>query len=96
MKVEVSKKNRKCQELYFLFLGFGSSAGCSSKAGYSHSPPKIYQWIGTYMQTMGSPGKLLCNTLGKHKTTWIAPNEKQIVSGQKYKVRWVSNNDFIS
>lgn len=67
-------------------VSFGASTGCSSKAGYSHSPPKIYQWIGTYMQTMGSPGKLLCNTLGKHQTTWISPNEKQIVSGQKYKI----------
>ena len=84
-------EKRKCLTIKFtnyFHLGFGGSTGCSSKSltGYSHSPPKIYQWIGTYMQTMGSPGKLLCNTQGKHKTTWVAPNEKQIVSGQKYKV----------
>ena len=67
--------------------GFGASAGCTSKAlGGSHSPPKIEQWIGTYMQTMGSPGLLLCSTQGKHKTVWVGPNEKQIVSGSKYKV----------
>lgn len=68
-------------------VSFGASAGCSSKAlGGSHSPPKIEQWIGTYMQTMGSPGLLLCSTQGKHKTVWVGPNEKQIVSGSKYKV----------
>jgi hypothetical protein len=38
------------------------------------------------MQTMGSPGVLLCRTQGKHKTVWVGPSEKQIVSGPKYKV----------
>lgn len=70
--------------------------GCVPRhlAKHDKGAPKIYQWMGTYLQTIGSNAHLICRAEGGHKTVWVDPageviqgdhNDKYSVGGLKKK-----------
>ena len=73
-----------------MFIGFADT-GCVPRHVHAVdiSPPVITQWMGTYMQAMGSDAHLICRADGEHTTGWIAPDMEVITEdNDKYQVRY--------
>ncbi len=60
---------------------------------FSSSPPSIYQWMGTYLQLIGTDAHLVCRAEGQHRTQWRGPLGQVVESGDKYRV--LANGDLI-
>eukprot|EP00095_Tigriopus_kingsejongensis_P011680 maker-scaffold59_size442576-snap-gene-3.31 protein:Tk11680 transcript:maker-scaffold59_size442576-snap-gene-3.31-mRNA-1 annotation:"neural ectodermal development factor imp-l2" len=61
---------------------------------FNNSPPQIFQWMNTFLQTMGMDARLICRAEGHHETTWYGPmDEKVELESGKFKV--MENGDLI-
>lgn len=90
---ECVAENSKEQVSVGTVLKVDSFSGSTECKVRSRSPPTIHSWFSTYIQTIGSSGKLTCSSQGSPVTRWIAPNDQEIVSGSKYKI--LPNGDLV-
>ena len=62
---------------------------------FESRPPKIFQWMGTYLQNIGSDAHIICRAEGHHNTVWIGPDGEIIQgrSGSKFTV--LGNGDLL-
>ena len=75
---------------------FEQGNGCVQRRllDYESTPPKIYQWIGTYLQPIGQDARLICRAEGQRSIYWIGPTDQEIdADNGKYKV--MPNGDLL-
>ncbi len=53
---------------------------------FGSSPPVIFQWMGTFLQLIGTDAHLICRAEGHHSTVWKGPQDHVLQDGGKYKV----------
>eukprot|EP00094_Tigriopus_californicus_P008864 TCALIF_08545-PA protein Name:"Similar to ImpL2 Neural/ectodermal development factor IMP-L2 (Drosophila melanogaster)" AED:0.95 eAED:0.95 QI:0/0/0/0.16/1/1/6/0/315 len=61
---------------------------------FKSTPPRIFQWMNTYLQTMGNDARLLCRAEGQHQTMWYDPMG-EVVDTQSGKFKILDNGDLI-
>ena len=61
----------------------GSAGACMGRelAESRAAPPQITQWMGTYMQEMGTDARLICRARGPGslEVIWMGPNDEVII-----------------
>merc|ERR1719458_1460611 len=79
-------------------VGDEASGMCMGRelAGSLAAPPQITQWMGTYMQVMGTDARLICRARGPGslEVIWMGPND-EVVEYESGKYVAVGDGDLV-